>query len=112
MAAVLPPVRNSETSLVIDPLLIRMMVVRGAVLWLGVRVMLAVVGVALYGHVAPGGPTTAIIIAALTGVLALVDQRRRGEVDFFCNLGISRTLVAMLAAVPALAAEAVIRVAL
>lgn len=75
--------------------------------------MLAFVGVALYGHVAgPGGPMTGFAVAALTGVLALVDQRRRGEVDFFCNLGISRGLVATLAAVPALAAEAVIRVAL
>lgn len=94
-----------------DLVLIRLLVVRGAGLWVGIRLMLAFVGVALYGHAGAGGPMTAIVIAALTGVLALVDQRRRGEVDLFRNLGISRTVVATLAAVPALAAEALIRVA-
>ena len=96
-----------------DPLLIRLLLVRGAGLWLGIRLMLAFVGVALYGHLGgPGGPMTAVVIAVLTGVLALVDQRRRGEVHLFCNPGISRTVVATLAAIPALAAETVIRFAL
>lgn len=95
-----------------DALLIRLLLVRGAGLWVGIRLMLAFVGFALYGHARPGGPMTALMVAGLTGVLALVDQRRRGEVDFFCNLGISRTVVAALAAVPALAAEALIRVTL
>jgi len=104
---------NLDAYMVPDWLLIRLLLVRGLLLWLGVRLSFALIGFALYGHPpAAFGPMTVLFIVGLTGVLALVDQRRRGEVDLFSNLGISRTVVATLAAVPALAAEVTIAVTL
>ena len=104
---------NPDVYMVPDWLLIRLLLARGLILWLGVRLSFALIGFALYGHLPTAfGPMTVLFIVGLTGVLALVDQRRRGEVDLFGNLGISRAVMATVAAVPALAGEVAIRVAL
>jgi hypothetical protein len=104
---------NPDVYMVPDWLLIRLLLGRGFILWLGVRLIFALIGFALYGHLPTAfGPITVLFIVGLTGVLVFVDQRRRGEVDLFGNLGISRTVMVTLAAVPALAAEVAISVAL
>ncbi len=96
-----------------DWLVIRLLLGRGLILWLGVRLIFGLIGFALYGHLPTAfGPMTVLFIVGLTGGLALVDQRRRGEVDLFGNLGISRAVMATVAAVPALAGEVAIRIAL
>lgn len=104
---------NLDVYMVPDWLLIRLLLGRGLILWLGVRISFALIGFALYGHLPTAlRPMTMLFIVGLTGVLALVDHRRRGEVGLFGNLGISRPVVATLAAVPALAGEVAISVAL
>ena len=51
-------------------------------------------------------PTTSVVLAAICGLLMLVDLRRRGELVLLLNLGVGSWPIALCAAGPALAIEA------
>ena len=55
-------------------------------------------------------PTTSVVLAAICGLLMLVDVRRRSELVLLANLGVGAWPIALSAAVPALAIEALLMV--
>jgi hypothetical protein len=84
---------------------------RSAFTWLAVRIFVAVC-VAFLGEllVLPPHPLLLSPVAGLgvvltVGAIGLMDARRRNEDLFLANLGVSRTQIAVTAAMPALVLE-------
>ena len=95
-----------------DPLFTRAIVVRAALLWLGVRMMVASSGLLGGGLMLPiGVPASALIIAA-TVFLAGVELRRRNEFLFLGSLGYAPLLLLALSAVPVVPLEILFAAAL
>lgn len=83
-----------------DPLFTRALIVRGAVLWLGVRTMVAFSGLLGGALMLPiGFPASALIIGA-TLLLAGLELRRRNEFLFLGSLGHGPALLLLLSALP------------
>jgi hypothetical protein len=80
---------------------------RALYLWLGTRLLVALVGgggVAGRGLVSPTpGATGAIVLLAV--FFSLLDARRRNEHLLLANFGVSETVLAGLCALPALIGE-------
>ena len=93
-----------------DAVLTRRLFVRAFGVWLGVRLAIQALVTLPTGHLdlrpiwigLPG----AFLLAAIVGLLGLVDVARRSERLLFANLGIPRRTVAVISAAAALAGEA------
>src|SRR5690606_1306115 len=96
-AAVKP---DGTRGLLPEPLFTRAILIRAAVLWLGVRMMIAF-RCLLGGGLRPptGVPASALIVAA-TVFLAGVELRRRNEFLFLGSLGYGPTLLLAVSALP------------
>jgi hypothetical protein len=86
------------------------LLVRGAVLWFGVRLAAAFVGAPFPGPPFPLVTTLAATwIVALAALLGTLDAGRRHELLLLGNFGVRPVTVAMLAGLPAALAEGLIR---
>lgn len=94
-----------------NPLIVRTFLLRGASIWLGARLM-ATAAIAFAGmdplRLTPMTVLTVVLAASLLG---LADIHRRHERAFLANLGVSRTMLVIFLAGPAVAGEIVLLVA-
>lgn len=67
---------------------------RGLVLWAGLRATLALIGLGVFGGVETA-PITRVGILAVVGAAVYLDARRRNEPLFLENLGVSRFWIAL-----------------
>ena len=111
-------------------LMTRALLLRGLVIWLGMKLVVTSGGVAVgqaliaTGAVAPPppsagpawmralqlAPSAALLLIAIVGWLTLVDVRRRNELLFLANLGVGPSSIVGLGALPAVVFELWIRV--
>ena len=90
--------------------LIRYTFVRGLAFWIGVRALMSGMLLTLNGSDPLRLPTgTLFVILVICSCLTLVSLQRRNERLLWANLGVSTGLLAVLVAVPPLAAEALLR---
>lgn len=91
---------------------------RATVIWFGLKAVVTGAARAL-GAREPGAtdplrqalqlaPVTVVALAAVVAALTLIDARRRNELLFLGNVGVSRGVIAGLAAIPVLAAEVIL----
>ena len=82
---------------------------RAAFLWVGVRLLFAVLVALNVDQLGPPSPVLsfrgALLVILLVAILGLLEARRRNEHVFLANLGVPQLVVAALSAVPALAGE-------
>ena len=97
----------------------RAILLRAVVIWIGMKLVVtsaAAAGAAARGEVLGFretlslAPSAALLLAAFVAGLTLMDARRRNELLFLANLGVSRSVIASLAAIPAVAFEIVLGV--
>ncbi len=86
---------------------------RGVILWLLVRLMLMLLALAVAGGLTTAipltlSPVTAIGIVVIVTALGLVESRRVNESALLSNLGISPLVRMLLALTPALLGEVVV----
>lgn len=76
---------------------------RAAVIWIGVRITVALFGSLAGIPLLPSALRDVVVIVLLVSVLAAIELRRRRELLFFANLGIAPgTLLVLGGAVPLL----------
>ena len=99
-----------------DRVFARPLLIRGTLLWAGARGCLALITWLVAGMEGPVTPQVTVEAAAwiiiVVGALGLLEARRRNEHLLLANLGIYQRTLGLLAAVPALAGEVVIALAL
>lgn len=83
-----------------DPLFTRAILIRAAVLWLGVRMLLAFSGLLGGRLLLPTGVAASVIIIGATVFLAGIELRRRNEFLFLGSLGHAPALLLTLSALP------------
>ena len=95
-----------------NPLLVRAYVVRGAWLWLGTRAILAIVLLFAGGRPLDLGGRGDLLTVALAVGLSFLETHLRGERLLLANLGVHPAMLGVLFAVPALAGEIVLGLAM
>lgn len=88
-----------------EPLFTRAIVIRAAVLWLGVRMMIAFSGLLGGVLLLPSGVPASALIVVATVFLAGVEFRRRNEFLFLGSLGYGPGLLLTLSALPVIPLE-------
>lgn len=78
---------------------------RAAGLWVGARLILAVLSLLATAPVVPTTPVITSSMVLLVSGLAAIEARRRREFLLFANLGVAPATVVMLGAVTALVLE-------
>lgn len=86
-------------------LIVRAYLARSLLLWLGIRVILALAGALAASDLVRLSAAAIPLVVCLTVVVAFVDTRRRHERVLLGNLGIGPVVLASLFAVPPLVAE-------
>lgn len=90
-----------------DALFTRAVMMRAAVLWLGLRLAIACSGLLAGILLLPVGVAVSLIIVAATVFLAAIELRRRDEFLLLGNLGHSPVVLLALSALPAVPLEIV-----
>ena len=99
-----------------DRIFAQPLLVRGALLWAGVRSAMALIAWLMAGM--EGAPTLEVTVKAaawivlVVGGLGILELRRRNEHLLLANLGIYQRTLGLLAAAPALLGEIAIALAL
>ncbi|MGI9139939.1 MAG: hypothetical protein ACR2GJ_02390 [Gemmatimonadaceae bacterium] len=78
---------------------------RATWLWVGARLILAVLSLLASAPVVPTTPAITFFMALLVAGLAAIEARRRREFLLLANLGVAPSTVVMLGAVTALVLE-------
>lgn len=88
------------------------LVIRGIIIWAGMRVLLAL-GIAMLEAVPPFRlpASVAIAVALIAGVLAWLETRRRREHLLLGNLGISPPMLFLIGLLPAVVMESLLLLA-
>ncbi len=98
-----------------DRLIIRALLFRGTVMWVGIRAMLALVSLARHLPRAPAtlrlAPGASVFLVAIVAMLAWVDAENRNETRLIANLGVAPWTITLLGALPAALAEIAIAIA-
>ena len=91
--------------------IVRAYLVRGAVVWVGARLMIS--AVLFLAGVNPGrvGIGVSVAIIAIAVALGFVETRRQRERVLLANLGVSLSSLATLPGAPAIAGELLVNVA-
>jgi hypothetical protein len=84
----------------------RAIIFRAAVLWAGVRLSIAVVGLPIATLLLPIGLAESIVISGTTLALCAFELQRRGEFLLLANLGFGAETLLLLSAVPIVPLEA------
>ena len=79
---------------------------RAALIWIALHIFVA----ASTGKLSSLGFTATLILAAVAGIVAFLDARRRREIPFLQNLGVSQFLPGALAVATVLGLEIVLAV--
>ena len=100
----------------------RAILLRGVVIWFVMKLVVTGAAAAAaaegllpgearnFGDVLGLSPSAALMLATIVALITLIDARRRNELLFLANLGVSRGVIASLAATPAIAFEIVLGV--
>jgi hypothetical protein len=83
-----------------DAAFTRALILRAAVLWLGVRMLIAFSGLMTGRLLLPTGVSVSVLIIAATVFLAGLELRRRNEFLFLGSLGHAPAFLLMLSALP------------
>ncbi len=95
-----------------DSLFTRTIILRSLWIWIGVRLLIAALGIPMMAPVVPTTPGPALSITALTVALAALEMRRNDEFLLLANLGRPPARLLLLAAiVPTLIETAIVAVA-
>ncbi len=87
------------------PLYTRAIVLRAAGLWLGVRLVIAAIGLPALTLFLPIGPTESTLIIGIALLLAMREFHLRGEWLLLANLGSSAETALLLSAAPVVPLE-------
>jgi len=90
-----------------DRLFLKAFLVRAALLWLGIRMMVAFVGLPRATLLLPTGVGVSALVVMVTVALSGLEYRRRGEFLLLGSMGCSPGLLLGLSAIPALPLEAI-----
>ena len=100
------------------PSFIRALILRGIVIWFPFKAAAVVItasrrapwndGPVSWREALQLAPTAMVALAAFVALLTLIDARRRNELVFLGNMGVSRAAIAAVAAAPALLAEIIL----
>jgi hypothetical protein len=92
--------QRSREPIMPDPLFTRAIIIRAALLWIGVRTMIAFSGILGGRLLLPTGAAVSALIVGATVFLAGVELRRRDEFLFLGSLGHAPALLLTLSALP------------
>ena len=90
----------NSTARLPDRLFIRAFILRAIGLWLGLRVLVALLGLPGGTLVVPTGIIASVWIIATTAILCAIEFRRRGEFLLLASLGHSPVLLVVLSTLP------------
>jgi hypothetical protein len=88
-----------------DSFFVRAFIVRAAVLWFGVRMMIAFLGLPRATLLLPTGIDVSALVVMITVSLTGVEYRRRGEFLLLGSMGYAPGLLLGLSAIPVLPLE-------
>ena len=83
----------------------RTLAMRGATLWVLIRMLIGVVFLLLRTGGAEAPRPNPVLIIAICAIVGLIDLRRRGEEMLWSNLGVSRTQLVLLFVATAIIGE-------
>ena len=87
----------------IPPSLVRVLILRGIVLWFLARLM--AIAVLSFARVSGGGALLPVWAMAVSASLVLLDLRRRRELMLLNNLGVATSLAVFIGSIPAILFE-------
>jgi len=88
-----------------NPALLLAYLLRGTIIWLGVRLMIAVIMALAGGSAFDLSPMASLEVVAISVILGFVEVSRRRERALLANLGVSRPMLFWMCLIPASVGE-------